>query len=170
MPVISSIETVRIGLGGGAVDGADLSAFGLEVRIGLPREPQPEAMRLKVRLFFEKRPSERCEMRSTRLRFSASRARSLWLHWLIGSPFCAGGSQAKAMIEQICSGVKGRRRAGTRRIRQPFAHRRARPAGEPALAPAADRLAPHAKPLCRLADPHTQGIDLSWGFFEGRRE
>lgn len=97
---------VRIGLGGGAVDDADLSAFGLEVRIGLPREPQPEAMRLKVRLFFEKRPSERCEMRSTRPRISASRARSLWLHWLIGSPFCAGGSLAKAMIEQISSGVK----------------------------------------------------------------
>ena len=45
-------------------------------------------------------------MLSTRPRFCASRAKSLWLQWLIGSPLASGGSQAKAMIEQICAGVK----------------------------------------------------------------
>ena len=42
----------------------------------------------------------------TRPRFCASRAKSLWLHWLIGSPLASGGSQAKAMIEHIWAGVK----------------------------------------------------------------
>jgi hypothetical protein len=45
-------------------------------------------------------------MLSTRPRFCAWRANSLWLQWLIGSPLASGGSQAKAMIEQIWAGVK----------------------------------------------------------------
>jgi hypothetical protein len=45
-------------------------------------------------------------MLSTKPRFFAWRANSLWLQWVMGSPLASGGSQAKAMIVQICSGVK----------------------------------------------------------------
>lgn len=38
-------------------------------------------------------------------RRTASRARSLALHWLSGTPQSAGRSQASATIAQICSGV-----------------------------------------------------------------
>ena len=39
-------------------------------------------------------------------RLTTSRANSFWLQWVIGRPLAEGGSQAKAMMAQICSAVK----------------------------------------------------------------
>ena len=44
-------------------------------------------------------------MAVTMPRRTASRARSLALHWLIGTPLSSGRSQASATTAQICSGV-----------------------------------------------------------------
>ena len=45
-------------------------------------------------------------MVSTKPRFTASRAKALWLQCVIGTPLPSGGSQARARMAQICSGVK----------------------------------------------------------------
>jgi hypothetical protein len=55
-PDISSIDTVRVGalaerVAACCLDRADLGAFGLKLRVGLGREPEPHAMRLQVGLF-----------------------------------------------------------------------------------------------------------------------
>jgi hypothetical protein len=44
-------------------------------------------------------------MLSTMPRLTASRASSLWLQWLSGRSLCSGGSQARAMMAQTCSGA-----------------------------------------------------------------
>ena len=93
-------------------------------------------------------------MLSTRPRFCASRAKSLWLQWLIGSPLASGGSQAKAMIEQICAGVKvaGAPGRGISASRSPTLA-----AGAPASQRCRQQLTVlrHTpKPVRRLAHPH----------------
>ena len=60
-------------------------------------------MRLEVGFFFKKRPTERGEMEVTMPRRTASRARSLALHWLSGTPPASGRSQASATMAH-CSG------------------------------------------------------------------
>ena len=47
---------VRLGLGGGAVDSADVSALAVEGGIGLGRQPHPEPVRLKVGFFLKSAP------------------------------------------------------------------------------------------------------------------
>src|SRR5215216_6391478 len=94
-----------IGGSRGFVDDADVGALGVEGGIGLRRQPITDAVRLEIGLFFKKRPTERCEMRSTRPRRIASSAISRWLHWLIGRSLSDGFSQVIAITAQICSAV-----------------------------------------------------------------
>src|SRR5580700_3353122 len=94
-----------IGTGRGLVNLADVGAFGIKGRIWLWRQPITETMGLEVRLFFKKRPTERCEMLGTRPRRIASSAISRWLQWLIGRSLSDGFSQVIAITAQICSGV-----------------------------------------------------------------
>src|ERR1700758_106306 len=94
-----------IGTGRGLVNLADVGAFGIKGRIWLWRQPITETMGLEVRLFFKKRPTERCEMLGTRPRRIASSAISRWLQWLIGRSLSDGLSQVIAITAQICSGV-----------------------------------------------------------------
>jgi hypothetical protein len=53
-----------------------------------------------------KRPAEWVEMVSTMPRSPATVASVAWVQWLKGRPLSLGDSQAKAMISQICSGLK----------------------------------------------------------------
>ena len=65
---------VRVLLGGGRrrlVDRANVGAFGIEFRIRLGRQPIAAAMRLEVRSFFKKRPTEPCEILLTMPRLTA---------------------------------------------------------------------------------------------------
>jgi len=93
------------GLLGLAIDAADIRGFLGEGRIRLGGQPKAKKMGLKVRFFFKKRPTERCDIRSTMPRFIASSASSCWLQWVTGRSLSAGRSQASATIAQICSAV-----------------------------------------------------------------
>jgi len=53
------------------VDGADIGALGVEFRVRLGRQPIAVAMRLEVRSFFKKRPTEPCEILLTMPRLTA---------------------------------------------------------------------------------------------------
>ena len=53
------------------VDGADIGALGVEFRVRLGRQPIAVAMRLEVRCFFKKRPTEPCEILLTMPRRTA---------------------------------------------------------------------------------------------------
>ena len=91
--------------GRGLIDRADVCTFGIEGGIGLRGQPETDAMRLEVGVFFKKRPTERCEMLWTRPRRMASSAISRWLQWLIGRSLSDGFSHVIATRAQICSGV-----------------------------------------------------------------
>src|SRR3979490_1444735 len=73
-----------IGGGRGFVDRADVCALGIEGGIRLRGQPVADAMRLEVRFFFKKRPTERCEMLGMRPRRMASSAISPSLQWRMG--------------------------------------------------------------------------------------
>jgi hypothetical protein len=88
-----------------AIDAADIGALLGERRIRLGGQPKAETMRLEVRFFFKKRPTERWDIRSTMPRFIASSASSCWLQWVTGRSLSEGRSQASATIAQICSAV-----------------------------------------------------------------
>jgi len=65
---------VHVLLGSGRrslVDRADVVALGVEFRVGLAGQPIAAAMRLEVRSFFKKRPTEPCEMLLTMPRLTA---------------------------------------------------------------------------------------------------
>ena len=65
---------VHVLLGGGRrrlVDRADVGALGVEFGIRLGRQPIAAAMRLEVRIFFKKRPTEPCEILLTMPRLTA---------------------------------------------------------------------------------------------------
>ena len=53
------------------VDRADVGALGVEFGVRLRRQPIAAAMRLKVRSFFKKRPTEPCEILLTMPRLIA---------------------------------------------------------------------------------------------------
>jgi len=94
-----------IGASGGFVDRADVCALGIEGGIRLRGQPVADAMRLEVRFFFKKRPTERCEMLGMRPRRMASSAISRWLQWLMGRSLSDGFSHVIAITAQICSGI-----------------------------------------------------------------
>ena len=79
------------------VNRADIGAFGLEDQDPIWASAK-DAQMGRGRILFKKRPAWRGERRSTRPRFTASRARSLALQWLSGRPQSLGGLQARAMI------------------------------------------------------------------------
>ena len=84
----------------------------------------------------------------------AAVAKAAWVQCVKGRPLALGGSQAKAMIAQICSGssVGGPR---TRRIAQPFGERPPL-AGKPAFAPALHGGAPDVQLPSRLVHTDTR--------------
>jgi hypothetical protein len=86
-------------------------------------------------------------MVSTKPRFTASRAKALWLQCVIGTPLPSGGSQAR--MAQICSGVKvgGGRGASVDQRQVGLA--------APTPPPAAHRLNRHPQPAraVPVADP-----------------
>jgi hypothetical protein len=65
--------------GGSLIHRADIGTLGVEVGIGLRRQPVAVEMRLEIGLFFKKRPTEPCEMLLTMPRATDCRASSLWL-------------------------------------------------------------------------------------------
>ena len=84
-------------------------------------------------------------------RRTASRARSLALHWLIGTPPSSGRSHASATMAQSLFRRDGRRRARARRIAKPF---RDAPRPPPASQRARQKLTPlRHTPSCRAVSP-----------------
>src|SRR5919199_1673893 len=91
--------------GGGMIEGADVSDFGVKLGIGGGRrQPVPDAVRLESPLF-SSRAAWRGEIGVTMPRRWISAANSVLLHWLIGRPDAPGASQANATIRATCSGV-----------------------------------------------------------------
>ena len=115
------------------VNRADIGAFGLEIRIRFGRQPRARQMGLEVGSFLKSAPHGGGERRSTRPRFTASRARSLALQWLSGRPQSLGGLQARAMIAHTSSaairsgppqrGASRKRSATVPRTPAPESHR-----------------------------------------------
>ena len=90
-------------LGRQAIDLAHVVTALGEALIALGVQPGARAVRLEVRLFLKKRPTESGEIEATMPRLSASSANSWWVQCVIGRSLSAGGSQAIATIAQICS-------------------------------------------------------------------
>lgn len=150
-----------LGLDGAAVDAAYVNALGFEIRIGLGREPGPDAMRLEVGFFLKKSPH-----RAGRDRGDDAAAHR-FARQIAGAPMADRNPVVvRPLAGQRHDGTDllrrdGRRRARARRIGEPLRGALAA-ARQPAAAPEAHALAPHAELLGRLADPDAVGGVWHW--------